>query len=340
MINARFVLTLRCNYNCFFCHAEGVDSATDELSMDEIGIVAEALRSIGVDMIKLTGGEPTVRDDIVEIVSIISNYGKPKDLSMTTNGYLLEYLAGKLREAGLHRLNVSLHSLKSNTYEKITGINALDRVIRGIKEALNYDFKMIKLNVVVIKEMNEHEIWDIIDFAGKHGLHVQLIELHPVGKGRKEFDKYHTVLDDVVLKLREISAKIRIRGELHNRPIYYLSNGVSIEVVRPVMNPIFCAACSRIRITPDGYVKPCLTSESKVPIKDVLKANLSRQDKVGKIIERLILANTIRKPSTLWPINPEVELEYVWLRQHSNRKMQYRINFIPSKHRCAGEPRE
>jgi len=313
------VLTLRCNYRCFFCHSEGIGSSTAELTASEWGLIAEALKRVGVESFKFTGGEPLVRSDIVKVVEEVYKRGRPRDLSMTTNGYYLKDYAGVLRSAGLRRLNISLPSLKKEVYEKITGVNGLSKVLEGIKEALNYGYDKIKLNVVVIKELNDGEIWDIIDFAQKHELHVQLIELHPVGKGKQEFSKYHSTLDKLLREIEKRSSKIIVRGELHNRPIYYLPTGITIEIVKPVLNPLFCAACSRIRVAPDGSLKPCLSASASVGIIDVVKSNNSEHTKIAIIIERIKKVNNMRAPYNMWPINISLEKEYSNLRRLSGK---------------------
>lgn len=328
LLNARLAVTLRCNYRCFFCHSEGIESRTQELTPSEWGLIATALRFVGVESFKFTGGEPLVRDDIVDIVREVNNCGKPLDLSMTTNGYYLKELAGMLRDVGLGRLNISLHSLRENVYKKITGCGDLSKVLKGIYEALNYDYRKIKLNVVVIKGVNDGEVWDIIDFAARHGLHVQLIELHPVGRGKHEFEKYHSTLDNIVREIEEVSSKIVVRGELHNRPIYYLPTGITVEVVKPVLNPLFCAACSRIRVAPDGALKPCLSSNTSISVIDIIKSNMDEDAKIRALIERIKQVNAARKPSILWPISMCLEREYMKLRKHVQRSLCYRVELI------------
>ena len=246
---------------------------------------------------------------------------------MTTNGYYLKELAGLLRDAGLRRLNVSLHSLKKEVYKKVTGIDGLGNVLEGISEALNYDYSKIKLNVVIIKGINDCEIWDIIDFADKHGLHVQLIELHPVGKGKHEFSKYHSTLNNIIRKIEELSSNMVVRGELHNRPIYYLPTGTTIEVVRPVLNPLFCAACSRIRVAPDGALKPCLSSDVSVSIIDIVRSHTDENFKINALIERIKQVNAMRAPSNMWPINIRLESEYMRLRRLSQKRSLYRVPY-------------
>lgn len=302
---------MRCNFRCIFCHRENSqESLRGELNHEELGILVEALAKVGIRKYKITGGEPLMRDDIIEVVKSVRNYGLAEDISMTTNGYFLEELAGRLVDGGLNRVNVSLHSLKPERFEFITGVNAVAKVISGIKEATNYDLK-IKINFVALKGINEAEVWDVVNFAEGLGVHVQLIELHPVGKGKNVFTDYHALLRDVLNRLSEKASKVIIRGELHNRPIYVLPSGITVEVVRPVLNPIFCAGCSRIRVAPDGSLMPCLSSDLKLPTIDLIRGKGSRDEKVSGVLDLISKVNDLRRPHVMWPLRGEVDLEYL-----------------------------
>lgn len=308
----RITVTHRCNFHCFFCHFEGEQNEVkDLLTPEDFGILAEAFSKFGIKKFKLTGGEPTIREDIVKIVSEIKIHAKPQDLSMTTNGYLLEKLAGKLREAGLVRLNVSLHTLNKEKYKIITGVDGLENVVRGLFVARDLGYKKIKINVVILKGINERDIWDIINFASKHEFNVQLIELHPVGKGANVFNKYYTPLSAIEEKLKERASKVLIR-DLQNRPVYVLDNGFHVEIVRPVQNPIFCAECRRLRVTAKGELKPCLVrNDNLVPVFNILRKNIPRKEKVKQLTRAIIAANALREPSSLWYFNRDFELFYL-----------------------------
>lgn len=304
----RISITHDCNFKCFFCHMEGEDPYSKSyLTSEEIGIVAEAASRLGVRRFKITGGEPTLRRDLVDIITEIRSRGKAEDVSMTTNGFLLEEIAGKLRSAGLDRVNISLHSIDEERFYRITGTRMLDRVLRGIDAAIRAGFRQIKINMVILRGFNEDDVWRLIDLVREKNLVLQLIELHPVGEGRKVFSRFHTFLEDLEEKLARIS-RMKIRRELHNRPVYYLEGGGAVEIVRPVKNPIFCAACTRIRLTADGYLKPCLVrSDNLVPIKDILRSDMDREEKVKRVVEALLLANSLREPSAYWRIGSDFE---------------------------------
>lgn len=327
LINARFAITLRCNYRCFFCHREGGNAFSDELKPEEVGIIAEALARVGVRKFKITGGEPLLRKDVAEVVREVDRWGMAEDISMTTNGYYLREFISGLVDAGLRRVNISLHTLREGVYEFIVGVNGLGKVIEGIKEVLRYPLTKVKVNAVILRGVNDAEVWDIINFAEGLGVHVQLIELHPVGRGKDAFNTYYTPLDDVVKRLNEICSRVIIRGDLHNRPIYELPSGITVEVVRPVLNPIFCAGCSRIRVMPDGSLMPCLNSSTAIPTVDVVRGNDGREEKVRKIVDTIIEVNKLRKPSSLWPIRDDVDREYMRIKKLGNFTKEFRLKF-------------
>lgn len=173
--------------------------------------------------------------------------------------------------------------------------------------------------------VNEDELWAIIRFAENLGIHVQLIELHPIGRGKEVFSDYFVSLDNFLSELSKASSRIIVRGELHNRPIYVLPTGTTVEVVRPVLNPIFCAGCSRIRIAPDGALMPCLSLNIRVPVKDVIQSTLSRDEKISKLVDLIMKVNDLRRPSNMWPINKAVDIEYLRLLNLGNFNRGFRI---------------
>ncbi|GAB6136774.1 GTP 3',8-cyclase MoaA [Thermococcus prieurii] len=258
--NLRISLTQECNFRCFFCHREGQRFlAKNEVTPEEIERLVRIASRLGIRKVKLTGGEPTVREDIIEIVRRIKPY--VRDLSMTTNGSRLKELAEPLARAGLDRVNVSLHSLKPEVYKKITGVDMLETVLEGIEEAVKY-LSPVKLNMTVMRGLNDGEIWDMIDFSAKTGTILQLIELEAPREMTETafFRKYFYPLRPVERELEKRAVEIRER-RMHRRKKYFIPTDYGIaevEVVRAMHNTVFCANCTRLRVTSDGKFKTCL----------------------------------------------------------------------------------
>ena len=254
-----------CNFNCIFCHSEGIfEEPKDSMRADEIQRITRVLMRFGVDVVKLTGGEPMLRRDIVDVVQKLGELPL-RELSMTTNGTRLVELADKLKDKGLDRVNISLHSLREERFKFITGVARLDYTIKAIRRAVEVELTPVKLNVVVMRGVNEDEVDDIVNFASSLGggekAKVQFIELVAEGSADTSFyNKFHTDLSAIEERFRRIAVEERVR-QLHLRHQYLLPNGVWVEVVKPMHNSAFCMACNRIRITYNGQFKPCLLRE-------------------------------------------------------------------------------
>jgi cyclic pyranopterin phosphate synthase len=290
----RITATHVCNFRCFFCHMEGEESEEKGLSPQEIGLVCKAAVGLGISTAKITGGEPTVRRDITEVVRSVKDSGIG-EVSMTTNGFSLEAIAVKLKEAGLNRVNVSLHTMNRERFKKITGVDGLDRVLRGVKVAIEAGLTPLKLNFVATK-LNLDEVFRVIDFASEVGADVHLIELHPVGMGKESFNM-HERLEGIESILSKIAKKVEYR-EKHIRPRYVLPSGVTVEVVKPFANPLFCAGCNRIRLTADGKLKTCLYREDKViDIMGILRGDYQEHIKLELLRTAFLVANKIREPN-------------------------------------------
>ncbi len=258
ILSLRITLTNRCNVNCIYCHHDGMRSSNNEMTPDEIYKICQIAKRIGVRKIRLSGGEPLIRKDIVEIISKISSIGF-NDISITTNGILLEKYAKDLKEAGLDRVNVSLDTLNPETYEFITKKDYLEAAKKGILKSVEVGLYPVKINMVIMKDINEHEIKDMFNFCKDNDMVLQLIEL--IESENCDDDKfsaeYHYKLDMVEERLSDIADEVREREFMQGRRKYYI-NGGEIEVVKPVDNSKFCANCTRLRVTPDGKIKPCL----------------------------------------------------------------------------------
>ena len=255
-LNLRISVTQKCNIKCPYCHREGESSPSTQMSVEEIVRLSRIALSLGISRVKLTGGEPLLRQDILEIVRGIAELKGLRDLSMTTNGTLLAPYAKSLHESGLARVNVSLPTLNPEKYHELNG-GELTNVLDGIKEAVAADFHPVKLNMLVLKSVNENEIPGMIDFARHSGTILQLIEFEPVNVNPSYYAGHHYSLDMVNKELEKQATQVMTRGDMQNRKVYCLP-GVTVEVIRPIENTEFCGRCTRIRLTSDGKLKPCL----------------------------------------------------------------------------------
>ena len=258
ILSLRITITNRCNVNCLYCHHDGMVRSKDEMTADELYTICKIAKKIGVRKIRLSGGEPLIRKDIVEIVQKIASLDF-KDISLTTNGTFLEEYAKDLKDAGLNRVNVSLDTLNRETYEFITKKDYLESAKKGILKAVEVGLYPVKINMVIMKDINQNEIKEMFKFCRDNDIVLQIIEL--IESENCDDDKfsedYHYKLDDVEKELADIADDVRERKFMQGRKKYYI-NGGEIEVVKPVDNAKFCAKCSRLRITPDGKIKPCL----------------------------------------------------------------------------------
>lgn len=257
----RLSVTDKCGYNCIYCDNEGFISKSNLLTVNEITKLSHLLAEIlDVTRIKLTGGEPLCRKEIVQIIQNINDLELYDDISMTTNGYSLFDYAEDLYNAGLDRINVSLSSLNPQTYKKITGSDSLSQVLKGLRKAKEVGLYPIKINYVVLKGLNDNELEDFIEFSGKTGFVLQLIELHTrsdaVGQEKEFYEKYHVDLEDWIHELEKRAVDVKIRGMMQNRKVIALPNGAVVEAIHPSHN--FCLGCTKLRVGCDGNLFGCL----------------------------------------------------------------------------------
>ena len=256
LTSLRISVTNRCNLNCFYCHREGCQGGGQEITADEIGEIVRAGSEFGIKNVKLTGGEPLMRDDIEDIVSAV-NQPPIVEVSMTTNGTKLAGKARELAEAGLDRVNISLDTLDPLIYANITGAPKLERVLEGIDAALDADLHPVKLNMLVLRGINEGEVERVMEYSLGRGAILQILELLRMSDMAEIYERFHVNLEPFEQKLREQALDIKTRRLRQARKKYILPKG-EVEIVRPMHNSEFCMHCTRLRLTPDGYLKPCL----------------------------------------------------------------------------------
>jgi cyclic pyranopterin phosphate synthase len=277
----RLSVTQRCDLACDHCHHEGQKPSTSEMTPAEIGRLVAVAASLGVKKVKITGGEPLLREDLADIISAVSPL--VKEVSLTTNGTRLENMAAELRRAGLARVNVSLHTLDRDRYARLCGIDRFAEASKGIDAAVAAGLNPVKVNMVVFKGENESEIERMIEFCSKAGATLQLIEYEADRENSNgcHFEKRFFSLEETESQLSSRSSGITL-NELHRRRRYKIPLGrgsVVVEVVRPMHNTEFCSHCTRIRMSSDGLLKPCLLDQSgHVDVLTPLRAGASDED--------------------------------------------------------------
>jgi len=233
-------------------------ATNEEMTPEEIFKIVKIAKNLGVEKIRLSGGEPLVRSDIVEIVNKINTLNF-KDISITTNGIFLGKYAEDLVSAGLKRVNVSLDTLKPETYQCLTKKDYLNNVKEGILKAVDAGLYPVKINMVVMKGINDTEIHDMFGFCKDNGLILQLIEILETDNCEdNDFnEKFHYDMTPLEQEFESLASEVRVREFMQDRKKYYIDGG-EVEIVRPMDNTKFCENCTRLRITPEGKIKPCL----------------------------------------------------------------------------------
>ena len=279
----RVSITDRCNLRCTYCMpVEGVETMPHDelLSYEELYSVIEKFVSLGVKKLRITGGEPLLRKDVVKFIEQVAKLDKLEDIAMTTNGLLLKELALPLKKAGLHRVNISLDTLDQNRYKLMTRGGELKSVLEGIQTAKEVGLK-IKLNCVVNKGINDDEVGRFIQLTQDWGVDVRFIELMPIGQNI-QYAQEHFYSNEIILN--QFPELKPVKAEDPSSPArYYQLDGAKGKV--GLISPLscnFCAYCNRLRLTPDGKLKPCLHSDIEIDLKTALRNN---QDILPLILE-------------------------------------------------------
>jgi cyclic pyranopterin phosphate synthase len=292
----RVSLTDRCNFRCLYCLPETEaahnfyrgrwatlpDPAplamrwlprTEILSFEEIERVARVLVSLGIEKIRLTGGEPLLRHGMEDVVARIARLGGVRDLAMTTNGFLFAQKAEALRAAGLRRVSFSLDSLDRQNFKKITGRDGLGEVLEAIGLAQRLGFSPVKVNAVVIRGINDHEIEALAEFAHERGVSLRFIEFMPLDSAR-------AWLKEMVVPGHEVLARLQARFDLRPAASEHASETAKrwafadgrgeIGIIAPVSEP-FCGHCNRLRLTADGKIRTCLFSVTEHDLRPLLR---------------------------------------------------------------------
>lgn len=269
----RISVTDRCNLRCFYCATKITThlAHSEILSYEEIRRVVQAAAELGIQNVRLTGGEPLIRPDVSALVRLLSQIKGVEEVSMTTNGTLLEQQAGELKSAGLKRVNVSLDTFKPQKFKEISGVDKLESVLAGIEAAKRAGLEPIKINTVVIRGYNDDEILDFVQ-KSLDGWHVRFIEYMPIGEGNTS----HKGMSPREIKgiIEENIAPLEPgRPPAGNGPAkYFRLPGASGTIgFIGTVSESFCDGCNRLRLTADGHLRPCLLSDEEIDLKMPLR---------------------------------------------------------------------
>ncbi len=286
----RISVTDHCNLNCSYCSVGEIPRLRHEdvLSYEEIERIVRVAADMGISKVRLTGGEPLMRPHFCRLVRMIAGIEGIDDISLTSNGIMLDRYAEELKEAGLKRVNISLDTLKRERFRQITGQDKLEAVLAGIEAAHKAGLEPVKINMVVLRDINDDEV---VDFARKsinEGWHTRYIEFMPISTPNGQVTG--------MVSTQEIMERIQVLGKLEpyagpegNGPARYYkfpdAKG-TVGFITP-MTEHFCHSCNRLRITSDGHLRPCLLAEEEVNLKEALR-NGASNDELKSLIHQAV----------------------------------------------------
>lgn len=287
----RISVTDRCDLKCLYCTPKDSDSYSRRraiLRFEEIARIVRCFADMGVSRVRITGGEPLVRKDMTLLVSQISNINGINDIAMTTNATLLSKYVFDLKNAGLKRVNISLDTLKPETFKIICGGGELNNVLEGIKEAVNIGLTPVNLNTVVMRGLNDNELIDIVHFAIETRANIRFIECMPVrhivNLSRERF-----------ISIKEVKSLIESHFELESLPSsgggpasYFRIKGETIKIgfISPITQH-FCESCNRVRLTAEGILRLCLGYKDGVDLRDYIRSGIS-DESLKEVIAKAI----------------------------------------------------
>lgn len=277
----RISITDRCNERCLYCLPEGYRGwaqRPDHLTAEEIIRLVRIAAGLGFRKFRLTGGEPLVRADLPEIVRGMAAIPGVEAIGLSTNGTRLAALARPLRDAGVRSVNISLDALDPALYRRVTG-GDVATVLAGIRAAVDAGFERVKLNAVLLRGLNEGELWPLILFAAEHGLPLRFIELMPLSRA-------DVLTDANFLPVTEVMEQLRAREHLIPQPDHRLGHGPAkyyrlehtgalVGFIGAITNQHFCETCNRVRLTADGKIRPCLGNHGEVDLRAALRRHAS-----------------------------------------------------------------
>jgi len=284
----RISVTDRCDFRCVYCMDEEMQFVprAQLLTLEEISKVAKAFTELGVKKIRITGGEPLIRRNVVKLFEDIGQLTNLEELVLTTNGSQLTKLAQPLKDAGVKRINISLDSLDAEKFKRITRVGDLDNVLAGIDTAIATGFEKIKLNTVILKNRNHDEVIDLVRYAGERGMDISFIEEMPLGViGDHDRAEAYYSSDEIRNDLEQIFELISTTETTSGPSKYYkvTETGTRVGFISPHSHN-FCDNCNRVRLTCEGRLLLCLGQEHSVDLRKVLRAHPENNEKLKQAI--------------------------------------------------------
>jgi GTP 3',8-cyclase len=314
----RVSITDRCNYKCVYCRTGQVGAQYAELTTAEYLRMMRNFVELGIEKVRLTGGEPLLRKDLLQMIRELSTWrttsGQPLDIAITTNGHLLESLARPLKEAGLSRITVSMDAVEEATFERVTRIHgSFHAVVRGIRAAQQAGFERVKVNCVLLRGFNDDQIEGFAEFARREDVIVRFIEFMPLGEDRLWSPEIIVPLREIVDRLSAVfplrPLKPNAASETARR--YGFTDGVGeIGIIAPVTQA-FCGACSRVRLTSDGKIRTCLFSNFEHDLYRQLRNGASDeglQEYILRAVDKKEARHHIGEPGFLKPSRSMVHI--------------------------------
>ncbi len=291
----RVSITDNCNLRCIYCMPEEgaiCHKEEDMISMEEAFKLVEIFSSLGIEKVRITGGEPLLRKGVCDLIKNINSLQTIKEIGITTNGVLLYEYLDELVESGLTTLNISLDTINEEKFKKMTRYGKMYKVINAIKKARNYNLK-VKLNSLIIQGFNDDEVLSLVNFAIENDVILRFIELMPIGHGKNLKGFKNEDIRKIIEKKYELAPYKSDKLDLTKGPaVYYKisSNNKLIGFISPI-SKCFCESCNRVRITSDGKLKECLYYEGSLNLKEELRKGTSN----GEIKDKIIKALTLKK---------------------------------------------
>ncbi|RKX62384.1 MAG: GTP 3',8-cyclase MoaA [Thermodesulfobacteriota bacterium] len=271
----RISVTDRCNFKCIYCFTRQNWKwlpHKEILTFEELETIVKTAVKLGIKRIRLTGGEPLLRKNIDILIKKLTQIPEIIDLSLTTNGFFLEELGERLKDAGLKRVNISLDTLNKDKFKKLTGVSAFEKVLKSIDIALDLGFNPVKINTVVIRGFNEDEILELAKLTLEKPIEVRFIEFMPIGENSL-WNEECVVTVREIKKILESFSKLIPEFSCSGGPakVFRWKNAKGkIGLISPISEP-FCYKCNRLRITADGRLRPCLFSDYEINLKPILR---------------------------------------------------------------------